>query len=360
MSKLSGMFDLPDIQSTEKKKNYQEYDFEQKQEAVLLLQEGKLFRSFKDIADKAEIASPLFGSLYYRSAITGEVGEPGLGKTTLKYSMVTTTQKGKAFLGMYAQEPLKVLYCDFESGDALVKMRYDKIGHGEDYPDFQIMNLDGISFPQLLPAIDKYFAEFPFNLLVIDNRLTAFDTFDENDNAEAKKQVSLVRQVAKRFNCAVSFLHHPSKSNQVGTRKGSGAYAWARHCDIQINYNPVPDTDVYEIEIAKNRWVEDKVPIYFRKVGDGQFEKCPPPLCVTFKASEEGILGEIALELQGTFTRQEILKYVQKRTPNVAIATFDRMLMRLTNEGRIKKNRYNSYFVNFIKPNDVDKVPQTD
>ena len=260
--------------------------------------------------------------------------------------MLTHITEGKSFLGIPPSEKVKALELDFESADALIGLRYDRleIKKGKEFDNFQIFNLGQYSFELLVPFIKKFHKQFPFNLLIIDNMLTAFDTFDENDNAEAKKKVKLVRSLSIELDCATVVFHHPSKANQTGTRKGSGAFAWSRHADICLNYNTTTEEGVVEIEVAKNRWAEDKIPLYFKLEGDGRFSASDAPIGLTTSTAPIEKVQICILKQHGQWSRGELVKVVEGISGE-KLSLIDKALRRLVGGGRIKNPKYGRYII---------------
>ena len=314
-------------------------------EALVELEEGQLVRGWKQISDIADDPMPLWGTLLYMNAVTIIIGEPGIGKTTLEYALLKEVTHSQPFLGISPNCEVKAMICDFESADCLIKQRYLKMTDGEnEYPNIKIVNSTDYDFNNLVPSLWQYRKDFPFNLLIIDNMLTAFDALDENDNAEARGKIKLCQSLAREWNCSIVVCHHPSKANLGGTRKGSGAFAWARCCDIYLNFNSVQsDADLIEIEVAKNRYSEDKTPLFCRKAGNGEFELSDPPLGVAFPGQKPiDRLCRMIISLEVPHTRAEIIE-MAKKDIGVESATVDRAIKRLLAEGSISGNGYTGY-----------------
>ncbi len=325
-----------------------EYKEEIKKEIQEKLDNGTLFRTIKTISNSAKDPCPLWSNYFFRQAVTVEVGDPGIGKTTFDYSLLTALSLGKSFLGITPPAPIKSLYMDFESADSLVKIREKRMNVDGDFPDFMIMNWAEYSYENLeefLPIIKE--KAFDFDMLFVDNMLTAFDTSDENDNAEAKKKVKKMRILAEKLNISIVILHHPSKANAAGTRKGSGAFAWARHGDILLNFNETSDPDIIEIETAKNRWAEDKISMYIKKCGDCVFELTKEPnKNITLVATDLENAKRYVLEFDGVHTRREILEHCIAN--NISESTANTALWELfkANNKLVMRAGYGSYQIN--------------
>lgn len=323
-------------------------------EALIELQEGILVRQWKQIAAGAEDLQPLWKNIIYLNAVTILVGEPGIGKTTLEYALLKEITHGRPFLGIHPTTEILSLICDFESSDSLIKQRYLKMTDGEqEYPNIKIVNTTNYDFYNLIPALGQCRTEYPFNLLIIDNMLTAFDYLDENDNAEARGMIKTLQGLSREWNCAMVICHHPSKANLGGTRKGSGAYAWARCSDIYLCLNHVQgEDDMIEIETSKNRCSEDWDAIYCKKIGNGEFEQCDPPLGMLF-SNQKPIdrTCRMIIDLDRACTRAELLELASKDI-GVKPSTVDRAIKRLMSEKLLMGDGYNGY----ITQKAIDKL----
>lgn len=318
----------------------------------------KEFRMVQTIASNAPTIETLYTPYLYRQYLTLVVGDPGVCKTTLGYALSMAISEGKEFLGVKPLRPIKTLLLDFESGDGLIKQKYDEIGDGESYYNLQIYNgYEGYS--SIKDKVKELYNEFQFEFILIDNLGSAFSIRDENDNAEAIKRLKALREDTKRYNSAVLIYHHPSKANMTGTRKGSGAFAWARYADIHINLNALgvegspyaddPDCrDIIEIEIAKHRISGNEQTKFFRKIGYSHFENCEPPKDYKYLKSYTTLIDKAIIAIcdrKGNFQRKDIVSHVMNQI-NCSDLTVDTALKRLVTEGIIRKTEiYGEYQV---------------
>lgn len=240
----------------------------------------KLIRPIDEICQTAVPLEPLWGFFLYKKAITSIVADPGLGKTTLGYGLGMELAQGRPFLDIMPEEPVKVLYLDLESGDSLVMSRKMLVDPEELVPNFFVYNQVDFYFNQIATMLKEFCLANGINLVFIDNQTTAFNTRDENDNAEAAKQMRLLRMWVGDCNVALVIFHHTSKANLVGTRKGTGAFARARLADVCINLD-YPDEegapDVIRWQMVKNRMVDERTLWYLKKV-EGKLEFTEQPL----------------------------------------------------------------------------------
>jgi len=258
---------------------------------------GRIFRSIDEIRETAPPLEPLWGFFLFKKAITAFISDPGVGKTSFGYVQTQALCQGKSFLSIHAEEPVNALYMDYESGDSLVASRAAFVLGDEKIPNFYIYNNVDFTLHQIKDELIAFCKEKNINLITIDNQSLAFSTRDENDNAEAIKQMRFIRQIANECNCAIILVHHTSKANLPGTRKATGAFARARLADVIINIEVAgedieasADTSnlteeeklessakILMLECAKNRMVDERV-LWFIKRDEGKFYITDPPL----------------------------------------------------------------------------------
>jgi len=312
---------------------------------IVIHTKEQLFRKLDDIRKNAPPLEPLWGYFLFRKHVTSIVGDPGVCKTTFGYGLGMTLCKGETFLEIKPEEPIRVLYMDFESADSLIASRASLIS-GETTPNFYIFNIVDYHLPHIYDHACSFCDEKSVNLIFIDNQSMAFHTRDENDNAEAIKQMRLIRSFAQSCNCAVVVFHHTSKADLAGTRKGTGAYARARLADICVNINRFEDPpDVVGLETVKNRLVDAPV-LWYLKKEEGQFHFTEPPMGVSgqptdtaiYKAQQE-ILS--AVNSNKEYKHNELITILEAK--NIDSATVGNALKRLLQQGRLVKPRYGYY-----------------
>jgi hypothetical protein len=206
---------------------------------------------------------------------------------------------------------------------------------GENFPDdnFRVIFEHElyIDSPKMIEDLVIIHKHYKFDVMFIDNQGTAFPVRDENDNAEAIRHIKILRKVAFLFNCGVVVYHHPSKSNNEGLRKGSGAFAWVRYCDISVNMNEFdPDNHMVEMEYTKNRYVDRADNINFQKMGDSMFErKVIMDMAGTKTKFATELVAEYILTLHGQWQRKEIVDKCRGKfdyQDPVYIKTLDKLL----------------------------------
>lgn len=309
-----------------------------------LYAQGKLFRSLDQVCKDAPPLRPLWGYFLFRQAVTAIIGDPGVCKTTMGYGLCMSLCKGEPFLEITPEEPVRTLYLDFESADSLVKSRRLLIHEGS-VPHFTIYNMVDFTLPDIAQVASRFIKANGVNLVMIDNQSMAFSTRDENDNAEAIKQMRFIRSWGASCGVAVVLFHHTSKANLPGTRKGSGAFARARLADIAINIDLVDGyQDIVKLSTVKNRLVDERVEWYIKKE-EGQFTLTDPPPG-EMGGSPETTIYKVQRALLDTMEPEVAYKHgelAEALDPDFSPKWVEHGLSRLIQQGRLTKPSYGHY-----------------
>lgn len=305
----------------------------------------EMFRPLDQIRKTAKPVEPLWGCFLIKKAITSIVGDPGVCKTTFGYGLSSRLCLGLPFLGIKAEEPINALYMDFESEDSLISSRANLVIGDKEIPNLIVYNLPQYFLQHVAQATIVFCNQNKINLVMIDNQSMAFNTRDENDNAEAIKQMRFLRAFTHACHASVVVFHHTSKANLPGTRKGTGAFARARLADICINLD-IPDEQhpkIVRFELVKSRLIDDRVLWYLEKK-EGDFVFTQPPIGAIGKPTDNTIVYQVQqaiLELLGDGNEY-------KRKDMVDTLPFEewavnRGLDRLKQLNRIYSPRYSYY-----------------
>lgn len=266
--------------------------------------------------------------------------------TTFNYTLIDSLIHKRPFLdidGCKEIKGIRVLYLDLESSDSLIKSRRAMLDL-EDSDQFLKCNLPNVVLPELEHYIDRFIKDTgPLHIIFVDPLRMAFNTRDENDNAEASKQMKILRYWCEKFNCSVVIVHHSSKADMSGTRKGSGAYARTSLADIVWNFEQLGEgysRDLFKFYIPKNRCVDDDLVMCIRKDA-GSFKRVDFPMGYQFFGNN----GTQVYNLQKRI--QYLMEDSTKRSPNQMIkelgidsksdATFYRAMGALLQLNIIKK-----------------------
>jgi predicted ATP-dependent serine protease len=313
---------------------------------ISTLKPEEMFRTLAEIRKTAKPLEPLWGFLLFKKAITSIIGDPGVCKTTMGYGLSTSLCNGQSFLDIPPEESIKGLYMDFESSDSLIVSRANLI-EVNDVPNFWIYNIVDYYLPNIADMTVRVCQEKGINLIIVDNQSMAFNTRDENDNAEAIRQMKFLRSLTNACNSATIVFHHTSKANMSGTRKGSGAFARARLADICINLDILDEDNpnIIQFSTVKNRMVDEKVLWYIKKE-KGSFTFTDPPLGFS-KQPTSTLLYKAQQEIMTSINGNKEYKFNELvnllRTKNISDTDTHNALTRLVQQGRLTKPKYGYY-----------------
>ena len=109
-------------------------------------------------------------------------------------------------------------------------------------------------------------------MLIVDTINEAFDTRDEQDNAEANRQFACIKRLRDETGCSILLLAHLGKGDQThkvySTR---GASARAASVDVVLNLTEITQDEVC-LSKEKDRIGGGKEKLYLRKAGEDAFE----------------------------------------------------------------------------------------
>jgi len=318
-----------------------------------LAKEGKLFEPI-DKTESAPNLEPIWGNWLFRNTIVEQVGEPGISKTTFNYAFASALLNSKPFLNVNGLHPklAYILYIDLESDDTLIKARRHLLGL-QNNPYFLKCNQPNVTLYELEPHIDRLIKNKPISIIFIDPLRSAFSTHDENDNAEASQQMKYLRYLTQKWHCAIILVHHSSKAELGGTRKGSGAYARVALADICWNFEKLGDEyppELFKFYIPKSRQIQDDLCLCIKREG-GSFEEVEFPVGYAVRESGTRIYSlqqAIDIVMQDKHKRkpQEILEQVNAATgKEYTRQALFKALTALIQLGVIKKTGYGEYIL---------------
>ena len=254
-------------------------------------------RKASEFPDEIPPIQPLWFGLY-PSALIYLCGETGAGKSSLLYNILIHAARNEALWGIAfgIKRPLKVLYLDPEnSGDfdtdrpGLCEQKIHRIGQGKPdllhFHDGQGVNL---SHPEQMDALEQLLIMEKYDIVVLDPIINLFGTKDENDNAEAGKQFTELKAVAKRTGCCVIAVHHTGRDNSSNFGRGASARLGAADVGLMLrrkgegteandDYDATEgDThtpDFVRLQMVKNRLEPIKKSLYLRMAGNDRFER---------------------------------------------------------------------------------------
>lgn len=320
-------------------------------EVLQLDLDGKFLRDFDEIRATAGALSPLWGDFLYKGHITSIVGDAGVCKTTLWYALTVKLCRGLPFLGFHPECEIRVAGLDWESSDELIGSRAELIDPTSiKTPFFKIFNNPEYTLTDILPLLVSKIKELNINVLQIDNQTTAFNTYDENDNSEGRRQMQILRGLTRETNVAIVVYHHPSKANAPGMRKGSGAYVRARMADLMFNINEVDNhAEIIQLECTKDRLAGKKGELWYIEKNEGEFkllEKLPDDIEQLPDKKPVDIAQNLIMKLLREtleMSRREIVDRLLNE--DMKVHTVDNALKLSKRMGRIEEvpNKYGYY-----------------
>ncbi len=219
-----------------------------------------------------EAPDPLWEGFLYPGSVHLLSSVAGLDKTTLLLALLSAAAQGKPFVGRPFPKLLRTLYVDLETPQALRREKMLNLWRGE-IPDGMAF-LSELELPREADHLRRLIAEHRFDVVVIDTLGDAFLTENEDDNAEARREMHLLRDLVRRTGCAVVGVGHLGKEPARGVYSARGASARPAHADVVINLDG--DDDKILITVAKSEWGEGKASLRVIKVGDDRFELGDP------------------------------------------------------------------------------------
>jgi len=227
-----------------------------------------------DEVENAPDLQPIWGNWLFRDSVVLQAGEPGIAKTTFNFGLAKALVDNKSFLTVKpAIENPTVLYMEFEASKSLVKLRMRTMGGYPKNKERFILYLRDDEFhtmEQIYEAATHF--EVKPDIIFADPIRLAFNMRDENDNAEGTRQMKTAKRIARSLNCCVVLVHHSSKAEMTGTRKGSGAGSRSALADVAMNFDRLCDSEgkeldrnLFALSIPKNRMIDDDFCICVRK-----------------------------------------------------------------------------------------------
>lgn len=208
---------------------------------------------------------------------TGQVtlfsGDGGTGKSLLAKQLAASTATGAQWLGLDVREG-RALYLSAEDDIDEMHRRLAAIGGISDMQRLTLRSLAGqdalLAKPRdktgvmaptpLFEALDARMALERPVLLVLDT-LADFFGENENDRAQVRQFIGMLRGLAIRHNCAVFLLSHPSVAGMASGVGSSGSTAWnnsVRSClylsRIVGNDGFEPNPDARRLTVKKSNY----------------------------------------------------------------------------------------------------------
>lgn len=214
-----------------------------------------------------------------RPAVTMLSGDGAAGKTTIALQLAVGTVCGTDWLGAVVTEPGPAIFYTGEEDQDEVHRRLDAITahHGIGFADLKGLHLlcrptedpmlgipdgkSGVVRPTpLFERLLKTAKEIRPALIVIE---AAADVFagNENDRAQVRQFVALLRRLAIEADAAVLLIAHPSLTGLTSGTGTSGSTGWNNSVRSRLYFhapkardNDEADTDVRQLEVMKSNY----------------------------------------------------------------------------------------------------------
>ncbi|HLK57242.1 MAG TPA: AAA family ATPase [Chthonomonadaceae bacterium] len=235
----------------------------------------------------------------YQGGLTLLNGVSGAGKSSLLYGVAIHAAEGKTFLNIPFPRPLRVLYIDPENAGnwkegqgGICGVKLNRIAGEAQRPDnLYFHDGQGINLaqPEQMTAMADWMIEHQIELLILDPLANLFGTENENDNAEAAKQMKLLNDLKRKTGAAIVVCHHDGRTE--GQSGGRGATARFCACDVNItmrfkteaeddyddnwfnNYGETPVRELVRLRIKKNRFEDGGTrSLFLIRAGKDRFE----------------------------------------------------------------------------------------
>ena len=197
-------------------------------------------------------------------------GETSAGKTALSRNVSVSLAEGEEFAGLSPARPVRVLYVDLESPENVHRGLVEAIGRSPN-----------LGFVRRLPrtlgseegrqSLRKAIEEWGADVVFIDPLAIAWPCKDENDNAEADRQMTGLKMLAVETSTIIIALWNMGEGQVKEKFRARGATARLDRVDLGLNYKELlPDTR--QLKIVKSRYGTLGRSLTLKFAGDMGFE----------------------------------------------------------------------------------------
>ena len=270
----------------------------------------------------------------YPSSLVMLVGESSAGKTVLGKDMAYHLAEGLDWVGISPSGEQRVIYVDLESPENVFREHAEIIGRSEN-----------LVFARSVPALDSPAGTAEFlsvcrrfspDVLFLDSLTEAWPVQDENDNAEASRQMTAIKMIAKSLGCTVVVTWNMGEGNVKERFKARGATARVDRSDLVLNYTGLTD-DTRQLKIVKSRYGTLNKVLTLRFAGELGFEAVDAHITSNPSAIAD-LVRMVKDKLQfGVMTRKELVATLGNDD------LLDKVLGRLVKAGEISKPKRGSY-----------------
>ena len=179
-------------------------------------------------------------------------GETSAGKTVFTNNAAYHIAEGKEFVGLTPTAALRVLYLDLESPEQVHRRLVQAIGGSDNLAFVR-------SVPSLLSStpgqedLKRAIQEWDARVVVIDPLTVAWPCGDENDNAEADRQMWRLKEIAVATGTLIIVLWNMGEGQVKARFRARGATARIDRTDQALNYTELAPT-TRTLEVVKSRY----------------------------------------------------------------------------------------------------------
>jgi RecA-family ATPase len=175
------------------------------------------FATGKELYDMYTEEKPhLFHGFIPRESLIALTGTSDVGKSLFALNLALHIASGRdSFIGRALHpEHKRVLYVSTEDGNHDLGGRLRKLVQSP----MEREGIERIRFlvctgPETIKHVEKYFAKYPADLVIIDVVTDLFDG-NTNDVSHVKKFLNILKDLIFRHGCSVLYLHHTRKGSQ--------------------------------------------------------------------------------------------------------------------------------------------------
>ena len=182
--------------------------------------------TFKDFKELKKDKNFLINHVLYPKTVNMVYSPPAQFKSLMCLDMALCLSNSLDWMGNEVKKRKKVLYCDKENNDQLIKERLLGLhkGHGLTRGDFplHILRRNGdLLNNEFILALHKFVEENEIEVIFFDT-LHRFADYDENRSDDLNRLYTMVFQpLIEKYGVSIVFLHHTKKD---GGYRGSGDF----------------------------------------------------------------------------------------------------------------------------------------
>ena len=260
-------------------------------------------------------------------------GEASAGKTVLARSLAYHLAEGLTFVGLSPREAVPVLYVDLESPEGLFWDLVKTIGWSDNLGFIRELDRplsDSRGLEDLKDAIKRHNAKAVF----IDPLPMAWPVRDENDNAEADRQMTAMKHLAVETNCVVVVLWNMGEGFVKEKFRARGATARVDRPDLVLNYTELA-RKARRLKVVKSRYGtrEEEIVLGFAEGLKFEVREAPEPLPTTTSQIKSTILSFVTGSEPKE--RQDIINEVRAQGIEAGDNLIDKALGELVSAGEL-------------------------